>query len=335
MAEPEALGELHTAEPAPEDIPVEDEPAAPAPAGSSSRWAPSRKTARPAAVRAPKNPPPAETARGTARPVLAPVLPQPVVPVPEPEPEIDPLLLGPPLFAQQNRPLDAPRFTRTARPAEQPPQPAAATRQDSPAPDPSRAGGWPAPSGPAPQNLADHPGVPDHPGEPGHPGVLDHPGEPRQLAPAAPPAGPPAGRPALEPPQMGQLNRGLPAGTEHPATGPVRQATTVQQPRPPLEAPQLGQLNRPLEPAGPQPVGDEPTGSGLPGRPAKVADVPLTAGPARAEDQPEPWAVGQDETEATPSGLLAPPPARIESPAAEQPAEEEVPSGLPRRAELP
>ena len=46
---------------------------------------------------------------------------EPAVPVHEPEPqvpeEIDPLLLGPPLFDQQNRPLDAPQFPRSPRPA--------------------------------------------------------------------------------------------------------------------------------------------------------------------------------------------------------------------------
>jgi hypothetical protein len=198
-----------------------------------------------------------------------------------------------------------------------------------PAADPSQAGGWPA----APDLLAEgrpaHPGALDHPGEPGHPGVLDHPGE-QQLG-HQPPAVPPTGRAPLEAPQTGQLNPGREAAADRPAGEPGRQTDTAPQARPhrpPLEAPQLGQLNRPLEPADRQPIGDEPTGSGLPSRPAKVEMTLVT--PALQA----PWAVGEDES-GTPSGLLSPPPARLESPVAGPAAGEDEPSGLPQRTDLP
>jgi hypothetical protein len=55
--------------------------------------------------------PSAETVRGTARPLA-----EPAGKPREPGQGIDPLELGPPLFDQQNRPLDAPDFTRTPRP---------------------------------------------------------------------------------------------------------------------------------------------------------------------------------------------------------------------------
>jgi hypothetical protein len=120
---------------------------------------------------------------------------------------------------------------------------------------------------------------------------------------------------------MGQLNRGLEAGSERPVAEPAGQAptqppaaaagqqtATVAQSRPqrpPLEAPHLGQLNRPLEPVDRRPAAGEPG-----------------------------WAAGQDES-ATPSGLLSAPSERPESPAVDQPDDEDGPSGLPHRTNQP
>ncbi len=207
--------------------------------------------------------------------------------VPEPTrvvPEVDPLLLGPPLFAQQNRPLDAPRFTPSVRAAQ-----AAGTGRtsSSPIPDGSTLGrpgadaphgsqnGLAAASGPAQQHPGQQPPGEQHPAQqrPASP-QYSQPG-PRAYGPSAEAPGhaelPVAGHPAAPVPGHhpaqapgphnplagpGQAldggpaqHGGLPEPTPTPARLGAAEPGTRQLNRPPLEPPQMGQLNRPLDPA--------------------------------------------------------------------------------------
>ncbi|MEU8665219.1 hypothetical protein AB0C31_52460, partial [Actinoplanes philippinensis] len=100
--------------------------------------------------------------------------------------DVEELMRRPPLYSQQNTPLDAPRFTRSARP----PQPAAAppmpgTFGTAPRPGaPDQAGALPPPAMPAPQSGASAPDT--------------EPAETPQLKPMP--------LPPLQPTEMGQHN---------------------------------------------------------------------------------------------------------------------------------
>ena len=142
----------------------------------------------------------------------------------------DPLLLGPPLFTQQNRPLDSPRFTPSAHPGVRPEasadteqatktaaeaeravrtgaeaEPAAKTAADAgPEPsgdgqhEPARTGATaPVPSRPdaASRSASAQPGASTQPGKSAQPGETTQPGKPITGGPEQPAGDPPSGLP--------------------------------------------------------------------------------------------------------------------------------------------
>jgi hypothetical protein len=277
----------------------------------------------------------------------------PAVAEPEPTQEIDPLLLGPPIFDKQNRPLDAPQFTPSARSraADEPTPVQAPSRAPDQPPAAAPAAAWEPGSAPTWQAAGPPPL--------GHP----QPGQRRQQAAGIPPTA------AAPPPEVTQA---VPA-VDRPSAGYQTTTAPLGRPaRPPLEPPQMGQLNRPL-PAPPvgapsgTPVGapsgieaEAPSGlpgtaaatlSGLPGAATEAPSTlpgnpPVTApsapGPADApsglpvvsgaDRSPAPSGLwGVNRTAGAPSGLSGVPQAPAAAwPPAPQPQDQE-PSGLPLR----
>ena len=234
--------------------------------------------------------------------------PAEIAPVESPEPQIpadvDPLLLGPPLFTQQNRPLDAPQFRPSARPAASaapahPPAPASADLPVAAGRTPSGGPGEPAPAPPAPAGTGH--GGPTGPSE-ASPLGSGHP--------APPPVEP--GRPSMPAPQPGRpAPLGAASGHQSPAAEPGRPA--------PLGAGE-GQLSPAAEPGRPTSLGSRPGPAsslgGEPGRPepsgAEVNPAPLSGLP-KAEPTAAPTGSG------TGSGLgrrQPPPPAVADGPSA-------------------
>jgi len=205
---------------------------------------------------------------------------------PQVAPDTDPLLLGPPLFAQQNRPLDAPRFTPSARvpeaavPQQNTPSPNGTAFQQ-PIPDPAqRPESAHQPGGVAQPNQTDRPAPAPQAGEASQSGVDDQFARPAQTNRPAPTQNPPS---APDNPRPAGPASGLPEGFgQHGAptelgqqggwaAGPVQQSNLAaalnqqgdqfaghdgppspgpqprQSARPPLEPPQMGQLNRQLD----------------------------------------------------------------------------------------
>jgi hypothetical protein len=187
--------------------------------------------------------------------VTAVAAPRPAPPAVE---EIDPLLLGPPLFTQQNRPLDAPQFARSTGPAE-PTTYASASAYPS--------------AGPVPQPPADP--VPPQPGAvtAPQPGAVTAP-QPGAVTPPQPGA--------VTAPQPGALGAPHPGGLNVPPAGgfDARDASAAHQapepgwlgaPEPgPLGVPELSGLQPPADRGyagltSPQPIGP---GAGMPVVPA-------------------------------------------------------------------
>jgi hypothetical protein len=272
--------------------------------------------------------------------LAAPVEAPPAVAEPEPTEEIDPLLLGPPIYDRQNRPLDAPQFTPSARapgepapapgswpdhaqasPIQAPAQPAAAAAPTAPA-------GWAAGSGPAGWAAGSEP-APTWPAAAPRPPLADpQSSRPPQAATPAPPEVTQA-VPVAAPP--------VPPVGHQTTTAPLRRPA-----RPPLEPPQMGQLNRPLPapPASPSgPADQSPSGlavapSGLaaesPSAPTAEAPsgLPMVSG---ADQTPAPSGLwGVSRSTGTESGLPGVPPAPVAWAAAPD-AEDPEPSGLPLR----
>jgi hypothetical protein len=264
---------------------------------------------------------------------------------PEPTEEIDPLLLGPPIYDRQNRPLDAPRFTPSARPSTAE-DPVSWPATGGPAPEPSgtapQPAGWAAESSPAPPWQPAGPVGGLQPG--GGPAGGHQPGSFGGIPASEAPAGT-AQRPPLEPPQLGRPNPpaapGLtpPEVTQAVPVGPPPSPTVGHQTttaplgrpaaRPPLEPPQMGQLNRPL-PASPAPptTAENPrpgtaAGSALPGTAAGSA-LPATPAEALPSGLPGTPAEAQSGLPSTPpqaNSSPEPPAAALQSP--------DAPSGLP------
>ena len=301
--------------------------------------------------------------------VQEPVQP-PVIQPGRPPVDTDPLLLGPPLFTRQNRPLDAPKFTPSSRPATVAPPSALwsmdpAVRPtlnipevpaaDSPQSAPTHQPGKPrfGPSEPAPGGLPSgltgpsaHPaegavpsaghasGLPVPSGAPAaHPGV-PAPAEPSGLS------GPPA--PAERPDPFVSRPPAAPSGAAGPAARPdpfvprppnaPAQPPMTQNQGPFLPRPEPGAI-RPEQPVTPQNQGP------FLARPESPADGPFLARPAATPPGPgfsvPPAGLGADSGAADlPSGLQSAP-ARSAGPPAWPPVgpgvDEDAPSGLPQR----
>ncbi|MEV0897428.1 hypothetical protein [Actinoplanes sp. NPDC049802] len=248
--------------------------------------------------------------------------------------ELDELVRRPPAYSQQNSPLDAPRFTRSARPAPAAgslPAPDTTAIFPSPVSAPSGETGTTGPA-PAPSQTPDV-GRHNTPVQAGG----DVPGSP----------GTTSARPPLQAPDMGQDDGARSAGVGGQGLGPSplrapdmgQSISHPQAPdmgqhaaRSPLQAPDMGQQNAPAR----SPLQAPDMGQTVGRSPLQAPDMGQQNAPARSPLQaPD---MGQHSArsplQAPDMGQTAPPASR---PAGEGPPmdDENTPSGLPSRTGTP
>jgi hypothetical protein len=289
---------------------------------------------------------PAAAARTTAPPPVRPVAPV----------DVDPLLLGPPLYARQNRPLDAPQFTPSVRPepAEQPPAGPVAALPPPAYPDLLTPSDRPAS---AMQREADdrsahaiQPEADDRPASAMPPATDDRPASAMQPDTDDRPEG------YAQPSGLGQGAQRDPrtADTE-PArpepSQPAQLGRTTAPRRPPLESPELGQVNRPLEESTPDAREQQPHPSQMPRPPLEPPQMgqPNPVAPAANLPDPKPSglnlggpgpATGRPESAAPPARphrppLEAPQLGQLNRPLEPAPAETAAAAGPDTRSGLP
>jgi hypothetical protein len=253
-------------------------------------------------------------------------MPAPLAPLTD---DVDELMRRPPLYSQQNSPLDAPRFTRSARPAQPPAAPQLRSAPATfgalpPAGSQDQTGAFAPPGLPAPQSdshtmpapQAAAASRPTHtaPGQPDSLPPLPAPGMGGQ-GPAAQPTGaapaPGATRSPLQAPDMGQHNAPRPA--QAPDSAPPRplqapdmgQHNAVPQAatRSPLQAPDMGQHNAPLPPS----AGQAPEAGRSDGAPSDEQNapsgLPSRGGTGVARPAPSNAPEVLDDPSKAPSGL--------------------------------
>ena len=232
-----------------------------------------------------------------------------------PRDDVDPLLLGPPLYTQQNRPLDAPQFRPSAGPPAYPGQPSVYGQAAGQPVVHEPAAGQPGVYGePAPEQV-----VYEQPA--GQPGVYGEPAPQRVVYEQ------PAGQPAVyREPTSGQVGLAPYTGQpvqpgQTPPPGQPGQAPTGPTHRGPLQAPEMGQVNRPLEGAGsPVQATQQAAQNPVIGHQATTAPLGRSARPPLEAPQ-----MGQ---------LNRPLPQPSAQAAATQAAPQDTPSGLPPAAAL-